>query len=176
MGRFATVLLSEVIDIHECFIDILTNNLCNNLIYICSDSQSALKSLSNYRLSSSLVLECRDTLQLLSTNCSVTLTWVAGHVDISQQVTIKQTTWPDQLRTFPSRAWTRCLPLSFKIWLQWRKISYTNHWRLSDFARQARNCVSINKKYTKFFLSLNKINIKRLTDVLTTALLTSIYM
>ena len=64
-----------------------------------------------------------------------------------------------------------CVPVSFstlqKFIADREANKFKTYWRLVDSARQAKNCISINPKFTRYFLSLSKRNIKRLTDILT---------
>lgn len=61
---------------------ILNQNQFSHPTHIYSDSQSSLLALSGYKFSSSLVPECRDALQTLSSKCQVMLNWVPGHCGI----------------------------------------------------------------------------------------------
>jgi len=51
----------------------------NKQISICSDSQAALKALSNPRITSRLVWDCIVALQQLLSHNAVKLFWVPGH-------------------------------------------------------------------------------------------------
>ncbi|KAJ8970725.1 hypothetical protein NQ317_018759 [Molorchus minor] len=51
-------------------------------VYICSDSQAALKALSSPRMRSSLVQECGEALEELARYKEVELVWVPGHCGI----------------------------------------------------------------------------------------------
>jgi len=54
----------------------------NKQISICSDSQAALKALSNPKITSRLVWDCIVALQQLSSHNAVKLFWVSGHSGI----------------------------------------------------------------------------------------------
>jgi len=54
----------------------------NKQISICSDSQAALKALSNPKITSRLVWDCTVALQQLSSHNAVKLFWVPGHSSI----------------------------------------------------------------------------------------------
>jgi len=54
----------------------------NEQINICSDSQAALKALSNPRITSRLVWDCIVALQQLSSHNAVKLFWIPGHSGI----------------------------------------------------------------------------------------------
>jgi ribonuclease HI len=57
--------------------------LQNETIHILSDSKAALMALYSYKISSSLVMQCWNSLQALSTSNRVRLSWVPGHCDIA---------------------------------------------------------------------------------------------
>lgn len=50
---------------------------------------------------------------------------------------------------------------------QWKTETFANVWANLNTARQAINFISIRPERTKYFFSLSKRNIKRLTDILT---------
>ncbi len=50
---------------------------------------------------------------------------------------------------------------------EWKNNKFTTEWRAVGTARQAKNCIRINKPNSKFFLSLSRKHLKRLTDILT---------
>jgi hypothetical protein len=54
----------------------------NKRILIFSDSQAALKALSNPKVTSGLVAECLDALSVLADMNEVNLIWVLGHCSI----------------------------------------------------------------------------------------------
>src|ERR1700744_1019121 len=82
LGHYASIFESETFGISKCTEESLGNEVRHLPIYICSDSQSALKALNSYKISSAQVLECRDQVQLLAHQAPVTLVWVPGHNDI----------------------------------------------------------------------------------------------
>ena len=51
-------------------------------INICTDSQAALKALGNPKITSALVLQCHDNLNIVAKNQSTNLLWVRGHLGI----------------------------------------------------------------------------------------------
>src|SRR6202012_1705009 len=68
----------EILAILGCCSECVADNFSNRSICIYSDSQATLKALVNRKLSSSLLSECRDMIQLLSTQCNVRLIWIPG--------------------------------------------------------------------------------------------------
>jgi ribonuclease HI len=51
--------------------------------HIFSDSKAGLMALSSYKISSSIVMQCRTSIQVLSTLNRMCLSWVPGHCEIA---------------------------------------------------------------------------------------------
>lgn len=82
LGSYSSVFQAEVFAILACCQENLRRAYCDRHIYICSDSQAALKALDNIRVDSKLVFECRQTLDMLAKRNCVKLVWVPGHQGI----------------------------------------------------------------------------------------------
>lgn len=82
LGCLTTVFQAEVMAIKEVATVLSDNDVLDRDIVICSDSQSALKSLESTDTSSMLVDECRGRLNALAARNSLTLQWVRGHSGI----------------------------------------------------------------------------------------------
>ena len=79
LGAYATVFQAEVIAIDSCASSLLAGNTRNRKVNIFSDSQAALKSLLNPKISSKIVEQCKASLNCLGRSISVKLEWVPGH-------------------------------------------------------------------------------------------------
>jgi hypothetical protein len=79
LGTLAIVFQAEVYAILACFDYCLRECMTGKTICICSDSRSALLAVSSHTVSSSLVLQCRNSLQELSIQNRIQLFWVPGH-------------------------------------------------------------------------------------------------
>lgn len=82
LGTFPTVYQSEILATLESSERLLSKNLTNKKILIYSDSESSIKALSSYKISSKLVNQCMTTLENLSEHNDVSLIWVPGHSGI----------------------------------------------------------------------------------------------
>ena len=80
LGKYATVYQAEIYAILLCARQLQEE--VNQSICICSDSQGALKALNAIRITSMLVSETVDALQVLSVHNGVRLLWVPGHCNI----------------------------------------------------------------------------------------------
>jgi ribonuclease HI len=81
LGTFTTV-FQAVYAIMVCSDYCLRECMTGKTIHIRSNSQPALLALSLYTVSSRLVLQCRNTLQVLFIHNRVQLFWVPGHCGI----------------------------------------------------------------------------------------------
>jgi ribonuclease HI len=62
----------------------------NRNIYILSDSQTAIKTLGKFQISSELVWDCHQSLMQVARHKRVQLMWVSGHEDIFGDETADQ--------------------------------------------------------------------------------------
>jgi ribonuclease HI len=83
LGTYTTVFQAEVYAILACSDICQKARLQNETIHILSDSKAALMARSSYKISSSIVMQCWNSLQALSTSNRVRLSWVPGHCDIA---------------------------------------------------------------------------------------------
>lgn len=63
LGRYVTVFQSEICGILGRTLEIASDTVNNNPVYICTESQGTMKALQGNTFCSALVLECRDPLQ-----------------------------------------------------------------------------------------------------------------
>ena len=82
LGKYATVYQAEIYAILACALENLARGYQGLHIYICTDSQAALKALTSRRVTSRITLECRESLDRLGTRNRVKLVWVPGHQGI----------------------------------------------------------------------------------------------
>jgi len=82
LGKFATVFQTEIYAILQCACENIRRAYKNKWILIFSDSQAALKALSNLKMTSGLVVEYLDALSVLAGMNEVNLIWVLGHCSI----------------------------------------------------------------------------------------------
>lgn len=169
LGSFSSIFMAETFGITQCSNVLLHKSIRDRQIFICSDSQSALKAIAGYKIYSSMVLECRDNIQLLANTNTVTLVWVPGHSDIEGNETADElaragaeapSSSPEPILKIP--------PSFFKSHIsRWKRTIFSKHWASINHARHAKNCIKICAKNTKYTLSLSRRNLKRITGVLT---------
>jgi ribonuclease HI len=83
LGTYTTVFQAEVFAILACSDTCQKVGLQNETIRIFSDSKAAFMALSSYKISSSIVIQCWTSLQVLSTLNRVCLSFVTGHYNIT---------------------------------------------------------------------------------------------
>lgn len=85
LGSTATVFQSELyailVALSECLRRVETGEVAQK-IFICSDSQAALKALSSVNIRSALVKDCKSKYDQLMLSCNVSLYWVPGHMGV----------------------------------------------------------------------------------------------
>ena len=136
-------------------------------IAIFTDSQSAIRAVSEYEFSSSIALECRDYLQKLSETNQVSL--IPGHSNIygndradelARLASSSRFIGPEPAMTVPPSTLNRFLT-------NLKTQEFSNHWNSLTFARQARNSIRVNRRNSKYCLSLSRNNLRKLVGILT---------
>lgn len=82
LGPNVSVFQAEIFAILACALTCLQMGISNSRIFICIDSQAALRALGSRLLGSKLVLECFRKLNEVGGNNELTLVWVPGHSGI----------------------------------------------------------------------------------------------
>ncbi|XP_036148077.1 uncharacterized protein LOC118647380 [Monomorium pharaonis] len=82
LGEHATVFQAEVLAIMRCAQNLSESDRMGRRIWICSDSQAALKALEGPRINSRLVWDYKCVLDELAEKNDVGLVWVPGHARI----------------------------------------------------------------------------------------------
>jgi len=169
LGKYASVFQAEVTGILNSCLEIIKRNRFKTPIFICTDSQAAIKSLTKNKITSALILECRDALEMISRQNQTSLVWVPGHSGIEGNEIADELA--KTASSTPIMGPEPVIPVSLttlnRFVSEWKNNKFTTEWRAVGTARQAKNCIKINKSNTKFFLSLSRKHLKRLIDILT---------
>ena len=160
-----------ILAISICVRNYLQLGLLDKKVFICSDSQAALKALHSYKFESKLVLECWHLLQDMSGSNTFTLVWVPGHSDIAGNE------HADSLARFGSDsnvvAPVPCVPLS-KGWAKmqirtWISKSHNLLWNSIPSCRQTKLLIKkpLSAIEAAKIRCLKRANLRTLVGVLT---------
>jgi len=78
-GKYATVYQTELIAIQEAAFRMINADVRDKSIIFYIDNQASIKSLGNYIIRSSIVLQTKNMVNTLSKNNQVTVSWIPGH-------------------------------------------------------------------------------------------------
>ena len=82
LRQHSTVFKTEILAILECVRENIKRRYVNQQISIISDSQAALKALASNKMSSRMIWDCHEELNILGKRNRVRLFWVSGHTSI----------------------------------------------------------------------------------------------
>lgn len=169
LGKIATISQSEIIGILNCDLGYGSINPDHNPIFIFSDSQSSLKALGRFKFTSALTVDCYNSLQRLAAHHSVTVCWVPGHAGIEGNEKADELARNGSGSPFIGPE--PCVPIApstqHLTMKRWKANCFEKHWQSLSTARQARQSILINKNNARYYLSLTRSNLKRLTEILT---------
>lgn len=170
LGEHLTVFTTEITGILECCREISSNHETNVLpINICTDSQGAIKAISGFKFSSSIVLECRDALQEVSNKHQISLIWVPGPSGIFGNEKADELARLASSEHFigPEPAMALSFSSLNRLILNSKTREFKSYWNDLDFARQSKVAIRINNRNTRYYLSLSRNNLRRLAGILT---------
>ena len=169
MGFYPTIFQAEIHAIEICVRECLSRKMRGTHIYILSDSQAALKALLSTTITSKLVNDCLNLLNMLGNLNIVTLGWIPGHEghegnemadDLAKQGANMQLTGPE-----PFCGLTKGHINEFLR--KWEERKLAAHWLNCAGQRQAKLFLSPNKGISDKLLSLNRVDLRLLTGYLT---------
>ena len=170
LGAFPTVFQTEVFAIKECACCLNASGYLGRSVWIFSDSQAALMALQRYTVTSSLVRECINALNLLSSNNTVILSWIPGHSevegnDIADELARRGS---DTSFTGPEPAigiGPSLIPASIKRCFKNKHLSY---WTDVNGCRIAKQIVKEpSHKLAKRLLASSRLNLRALMGIFT---------
>lgn len=169
LGNHSSIFLAEVRAILECVHVNMDQNKNGEEIFICVDSQAALKALSSFKFDSALTAETSELLNKLAQRNRVELLWVPSHSGIEGNEKVDalakigaQTTpiAPEPIVGTPYSNIKRKIKVK-------KETAFYNHWANLPTCRQAKNCISINGKNSKYLINLSRTRLKIYTGVVT---------
>ena len=169
LGKNSSEFLAEIRAILECAYHNAKMNTSDEIIFICSDSQGALKALSSHKFNSALALETWEALKNLAQLNRVDLIWVPGHSNIEGNEKADalakigaQTTpiGPEPTIGTPHSTIRQKVKII-------REKAFESHWTNTPGCRQAKSCIKINKKHSKYLINLSRTRLKIFTGVVT---------
>lgn len=170
LGKFATVFQTEVYAILVCAQENIRRRYSNRHIYICSDSQAALKALASVRTKSSLVQECKQALCELGSSNWVKLLWVPGHSSIggneqadalAREGSKQPLLGPEPALGYPRSSAKRSIE-------DWTRVQFVDFWAAHPGLRQAKLLISGPlPRQTEQILRLNRKHVRIVVGLLT---------
>lgn len=169
LGIYSSIFLAEIRAILESAHYFMEQKKTDEILFICSDSQAALKALSSVKFTSALTLETWEVLNKLALSNRVDLLWVPGHSNIEGNEKADALARIGALSTplGPEPIMGTPHSLNKQIIIKLREVAFIRHWTHIPSCRQAKNCIRINKKHSKYLINLSRTRLKIYTGVVT---------
>ena len=165
-----TVFQAEIIAIIEAAKELIQKNLREYHIKFYTDSQSAIKAAQKYCVRSKLVQECKEVLNTLANQNTVTLEWVPGHEghmgnEVADRLAKRGT---DQQNHGPSPFAPRTNGTTVNVIKKWERKQHNTEWKAISQCRQTKLLLpEINENWSREIIRKNRSNIRKLTQILT---------
>ncbi|XP_037045755.1 uncharacterized protein LOC119081116 [Bradysia coprophila] len=169
LGSYADIFLAELRAIIAACHTLLDKDCKDEMVYICVDSQAALKALRAYVQTSALSLECWKIVNQVAKNNNVKLVWVPAHSGIegnesadtlAKAAALSNISGPEPIIKVPHSSKRRKL-------LSLQKLKFQEHWNNVQSCRQAKECIRINNNNTKYLVNVSRTRLKLYTGVVT---------
>lgn len=171
LGKYATVFQAEMHAILTCALTCLEGAYQDKDIYICSDSQAALKSLASEKVRSKMVDECINALKaVVSRNNRVELLWIPGHTgligneaadELARQAASMPYIGPEPALGITARSARTAIN-------DWCHTKHCEYWAEYPAARQAHEFTTKpSKKNAKNLLRLGRPQLRLVVGILT---------
>ena len=171
LGQYATVYQAEIAAITACVRENLTRGYSNKHIYICSDSQAALKALSKAEVRSAITLECKNALDRLSLSNKVSLIWMPGHTGIEGNEEADNLAREGSKMTFigPEPVFGIAQSTAKTFIRKWITSEFREEWNQQERLRQSRTFIldPMDRSEVKRLLSSNRNQLRAFVGVLT---------
>lgn len=170
LGKYATIFQAEIYALLCASKEVDRAGINGRRVFFCSDSQAALKSLSNPRVDSKLVLECLNSLCELNQRNLVSLIWVPGHSNIlgNEKADELAKRGAETAFTGPEPV----IPISYNkgksFFKQWITSEHNSQWRDLTSCRMCKKFViEPSNSKAKYILNLKRNDLRMLIGVLT---------
>ncbi|XP_061715609.1 uncharacterized protein LOC133523872 [Cydia pomonella] len=170
LGRYASVFQAEVCAIAHCARIIKESVKQEGAVVIYTDSQAALKALKKISVTSALVRECREELNSIGKQRSVTVAWVPGHQGVTGNERADELARIGAETEYmgPEPALPMSADVTKGVIEKVKEMEAQREWEEETSCRQSKMMVKgIDHKRTRYLLKLGKSSLRILTGIIT---------
>ncbi|XP_063361824.1 uncharacterized protein LOC134650821 [Cydia amplana] len=170
LGRYTSVFQAEVCAIARCASIIKKSVKQEGAVVIYTDSQAALKALKKISVTSSLVRECREELNLIGKQRSVTVAWVPGHQGVmgNEKADELARIGAETEYIGPEPALPMSADVTKGVIEKVKEMEAQREWEEETGCRQSKMMIKgLDHRRTRYLLKLGKSSLRLLTGIIT---------
>lgn len=169
-GHHASIFQTEVFAISEICTSAPLQGVSGNRIYICTDSESAIKAIQSPLVKSYMVYECKTNLNRLAAQNEVIVMWVPSHsgVDGNEKADELARLGAEETFNGPEPRFGISKSACKRVVKNWLHKSHEARWKSYEECKHTKYfCKSPSIDRSEAILALKRADIKRLVEIMT---------
>ena len=170
LGEWPTIFQAEIYALTEAALQLNQTKMENMTIRFLTDSQAAIKALSQAKIKQKTVKRCYQEISILNSKNRVELQWVPGHVNVpGNEIADREAKHGAETEIMgPEPVLPVTLSLCKNAIDRWVQTQHQERWQNLRTCREARKTIpTINQKLGEKLLGLTRMEVRQILQILT---------